>query len=68
MDSLLHSWFYGVGIKLKKKKTKKEMFNLDNLLVGYVDSDYASDLNKRRSTDGYLFIMVVVPICWRSTL
>ena len=44
------------------------MFNLDNLVVGYVDFDYAGDLDKRRSTTGYLFTMAGGPVCWRSTL
>jgi len=42
--------------------------NLDNRVVGYVDSDYAGDLDKRRSTTGYLFTMAGGPVCWRSTL
>ena len=33
-----------------------------------MDSDYAGDLDKRRSTTGYLFIMAGGPVCWRSTL
>ncbi|PSS08126.1 Endonuclease [Actinidia chinensis var. chinensis] len=36
--------------------------------VGYVDSDYAGDLDKRRSTTGYVFTMAGGPVCWRSTL
>ena len=36
-------------------------------LVGYVDSDYAGDLDKR-STTGYLFILAGAPVCWRSIL
>ena len=55
-------------IDVRIKFQKQEMFNLDNLVVGYVDSDYASDLDKRRSTMGYLFTMAGGPICWRSTL
>ena len=39
------------------------MFNLDNLVVSYVDSDYAGDLDKRRSTTGYLFTMTGGPVC-----
>ena len=31
------------------------MFNLDNRVAGYVNSDYAGDLDKQRSTMGYLF-------------
>ena len=53
-----------VGLKFQKQ----EMFNLDNLVVGYVDSDYAGDLDKRRSTTGHLFTMAGGPVCWRSTL
>ncbi|XP_070677997.1 secreted RxLR effector protein 161-like [Malus domestica] len=36
--------------------------------TGYVDSDFASDLDKRRSTTGYVFTMANGPICWRSIL
>ena len=34
-------------------------------VIGYVDADYADDLNDRRSTAGYLFILTRRPICWR---
>ena len=44
------------------------MINLDNLVVGYVDSDYAGDLDKRQSTTGYLFTMAGEPVCLHSTL
>lgn len=40
----------------------------DSLVVGYVDSDYAGDLDKRRSTTGYVFTMAGGPVSWRSTL
>ncbi|GMP35489.1 hypothetical protein CsSME_00007899 [Camellia sinensis var. sinensis] len=42
----------------------KDMLNLE----GYVDSDYAGDLDKRRSTTGYLFTLAKGPVSWRSTL
>ncbi|KAM1671634.1 hypothetical protein ACFXTN_036619 [Malus domestica] len=37
-------------------------------VVGYVDSDYAGDLDKRRSTTGFVFTIVGGPISWRSIL
>ena len=36
--------------------------------IRYVDSDYAGDLNKRRSTTRYLFTLSQAPVSWRSTL
>jgi hypothetical protein len=36
--------------------------------TGYVDSDYAGDLDKRRSTTGYVFTLSQAPISWRCTL
>ncbi|KAL4272870.1 hypothetical protein GQ457_13G029760 [Hibiscus cannabinus] len=41
---------------------------LGQFVVGYVDSDYAGDLDKRRSTTGYLFTLAKAPVSWRSTL
>ncbi len=37
-------------------------------LVGYVDADYGGDLDKRRSTTGYVFTLAGGCISWRSTL
>ncbi|XP_068657890.1 secreted RxLR effector protein 161-like [Aristolochia californica] len=45
------------------------MFNIKQsvpLVVGYVDADYAGDLDDRRSTTGYVFTLVGGPICWKS--
>ena len=44
------------------------MFTLGNLVLDYVDSDYAGDFDKQRSITGYLFTMAGEPVCWRSTL
>ncbi|OAE29694.1 hypothetical protein AXG93_509s1470 [Marchantia polymorpha subsp. ruderalis] len=43
---------------------------LDNAksLFGYVDADYGQDLDKRRSTTGYVFTLGGGSISWRSTL
>jgi hypothetical protein len=37
-------------------------------ICGYVDSDFAGDLDKRRSTSGYVFTLAGGPICWMSKL
>ncbi|KAE8673094.1 hypothetical protein F3Y22_tig00111812pilonHSYRG00176 [Hibiscus syriacus] len=41
---------------------------LGQCMVGYADSDYAGDLDKRRSTTGYLFTLAKAPVSWKSTL
>ena len=51
-----------VGLKFERDRT------IDKHIVGYVDSDYAGDLDKRRSTTGYVFTMAGGPVSWRSTL
>ncbi|KAM2435143.1 hypothetical protein PS1_025135 [Malus domestica] len=37
-------------------------------VLGYVDSDYAGDLDKRMSTFGYVFTCARGPINWRALL
>jgi hypothetical protein len=37
-------------------------------LVGYVDSDYGADLDKRRSLTGYVFIVGGCAVSWRTCL
>uniref|UniRef100_A0A2N9G262 CCHC-type domain-containing protein n=1 Tax=Fagus sylvatica TaxID=28930 RepID=A0A2N9G262_FAGSY len=37
-------------------------------IVGYVDADYAGEVDDRRSTTGYVFTLSGGPICWKSTL
>ena len=51
-----------IGLKFEKDR------NVGKHLVGYVDSDYAGDLDKRRSTTGYVFTIAGGPVSWRSTL
>ena len=36
--------------------------------IKYVDSDYARDLDKHRSTMGYVFILSQAPVSWYSIL
>ncbi|KAL0301480.1 UNVERIFIED_CONTAM: Retrovirus-related Pol polyprotein from transposon TNT 1-94, partial [Sesamum radiatum] len=40
----------------------------DPLVVGYVDSDYATDLDDRRSKTGYVFTLGGGLICWKLTV
>jgi len=40
----------------------------DPLVVGYVNSDYAGNLNNRRSTTGYVFTISEGPVFWKSTI
>ena len=35
--------------------------------MGFMDLDYIGDLDKCRSTTGYVFTLVGEPICWRLT-
>jgi hypothetical protein len=37
-------------------------------LVGYVDSDFAADLDKRRSLTGYVFTIGGCAVSWKATL
>ena len=37
-------------------------------VVGYSDADWASDINSRRSTTGYIFFMSGGPVSWKSKL
>ena len=52
-----------VGLKFERNHR-----DINKFLVGCVDLDYAGDLDKRRSTTGYLFTMASGPVSWRSTL
>ena len=40
----------------------------DNSVVGYVNSNYAGNIDDIRSTTSYVFTLSGRPICWRSTL
>ena len=40
----------------------------DKRLIGYVDSDYAADLDRRRSLTGYVFTVGSCSVSWRATL
>jgi len=38
------------------------------VLQGYVDADYAGDLDQQRSTTGYVFKVAECVICWKTEL
>ena len=38
------------------------------LLQGYIDADYAGDLDQRRSTTGYMFTVAECAISWKVEL
>jgi len=38
------------------------------LLQGYVDTDYARDLDQRRSTTGFMFTVAECVISWKAEL
>lgn len=41
---------------------------IESQLIGYVDSDYAGDLDKRRSLTGYVFMLLGCAISWKAVL
>ncbi|MCO5593217.1 hypothetical protein L7F22_047224 [Adiantum nelumboides] len=51
---------------IQEKALHEEVTKL--LKAGYNDSDYARDLDKRRSTSGYVFTLAGGNITWRSQL
>jgi len=51
-----------VGMVFEKDFTGKQE------CIEYVDSDYAGDFDKRRSTMGYVFTLSQAPVSWRSIL
>ena len=40
----------------------------DQYAIGFVDLDFAGDLDKRPSTTGYVFTLLRALINWKSTL
>ena len=48
------------------------IFKKDDMIgqyvIRYCDSDYAGDLDKRRSTTGYVFTLAKAPVSWKSIL
>ena len=53
----------GLGLVFQRLKTEKP-----RLLQGYVDADYAGDLDQQRSTMDYVFIVAECVISWKAEL
>ena len=51
-----------VGLVFEKDTRSKQ------LCMGYVDSNYVGDLDKCRSTTGYVFTLLQALVSWRFTL
>jgi len=51
-----------IGLVFEKDSTCKKKG------IGYVDSDYAGDLDKRRSITEYVFTLSQALVSWRSIL
>jgi hypothetical protein len=59
----------GVLRYLKATRNMRICYGSQELSVkGYTDSDYAGDLDNRRSTSGYVFTMAGGAVSWRSRL
>jgi hypothetical protein len=58
--------FPGVFVALFKACLK--FGTTGKILVGYVDSDFATDLDKRRSLTGYVFTVGDCVVSWKATL
>ena len=57
----------GIMRYLKATKSLRICYESQDLSVrGYTDSDYAGDLDKRRSTSGYVFTLAGGAVSWRS--
>ena len=59
---------HGILRYLKGTRDYRLVFGGDLDLVGYCDSDYAGNVNSRRSTTGYTFLLAGGAISWCSKL
>lgn len=51
---------------LKGTKSMSIVYNSNSELIGYSDSDFAGDLDTRKSNTGYIFLMNGGPVTWAS--
>ena len=62
----------GAKISVRDCETRLGVSEIKNrearLLQGYIDADYAGDLDQRRSMMGYVFTVVECVISWKAWL
>ncbi|XP_038891637.1 secreted RxLR effector protein 161-like [Benincasa hispida] len=46
----------------------QQTYDTKSKLIGYVDSDYAEDLDRRRSLSGHIFLYGSCVLSWKATL
>ena len=52
-----------LGLEFRKQETEES-----RILQGYVDADFGGDLDRRRSTMGYVFTVAECVISWKAEL
>ena len=50
------------GLKMRPNRNIKDLITV----LGYCDSDYATDRDTRKSVTGYIIYLNGIPISWRS--
>jgi len=53
---------------VKGSLDKGLIFDISEPAIGYIDSEYASDLDRRHSIFGYIFTLCVGAISWKESL
>uniref|UniRef100_A0ACD5TP50 Uncharacterized protein n=1 Tax=Avena sativa TaxID=4498 RepID=A0ACD5TP50_AVESA len=61
-------WIFKKKEGLSPKEPSRYKARTGEGLVGYVDSDFAADLDKRRSLTGYVFNVGGCAVSWKATL
>jgi hypothetical protein len=70
-DQAAHVLRYLVGTKnhgLTFDGNNQDSDDLSSIILGYTDSDWAGDIDTRRSTSGYVFLMCGAAVSWSSKL
>lgn len=63
-NHLVHLWNFVISTKDKKLKMEQDG---ETNIIAYSDASWASDIETRKSTTGYIILIGDTPIVWRST-